>query len=131
MNKYTDLIQSKKLAEVFPGFRSDYGYVYSAGRDGDKWSELQYVKELILPCSMEYGIIYAWNLSDILERLPAEIEGVYILTITKSLSDYMVRYRNSKKCLCNEMFTDASLLTALVDLTLWLHEQKYIGGQNG
>lgn len=145
MNKYTDLNQSKKLAEVWKDAETglihfehyDYGWVtgeVTTKSEKDYWDDVRFCGE---DCGdyKKVDCFPAFSISDILERLPAEVEGLgfaYLLTITKSVNNYMVRYQGLTRSLQNKYFSNESLLTALVDLTLWLHEQKYIGeGQNG
>lgn len=148
MNKYTTLEQSKKLAEVWKDAETEKVWVTWEGLN-----QLFYrIKEEgggnVLVGDLQ-GVIYsvaydevipAFQISDILERLPAEVEEDEYFTYTLEIS----KYKEGDKIMYLAFYDDAecgalgdfqsrheSLLTALVDLTLWLHEQKYIGGQNG
>ena len=94
MKAYTDLNQSKKLAEILPLESADmrYGYIapYELGNakfDGG-YDTVPYHKDFIEGCSLSPLIEFddelpCWSLAALLDVLPNEIRTFYEITIRK------------------------------------------------
>ena len=118
MKSYTDLKQSKKLAEFLPIESADMFY----------WCADHYPKEdwIIEVGTLDdnYECICAWSLAALLELLPKRIEivdNVYELSIYL----YGIYYWNiNNGNLCFESKDKDNLVDACYEAIVFLHEQK-------
>ena len=127
MKSYTDINQSKKLAEILPIESADYHYIaqgeesytypYSLSSDAIK----QYNGNIkYIPC---------WSLAALLEVLPYEIvlhkDESLILGIYKVDFQYFINYNNTYN---GEIYFETLLYDDFVDacyeMIIKLHEQK-------
>ena len=85
MKAYTDIEQSKKLAEILPIESADMHYatwtILVSPNQGSTIKDLQ----------EEYGnqIIPCWSLAALLEQIPSDLLGSNTLTIEKDDSEYL------------------------------------------
>lgn len=126
MTNYTTLEQSKALYAIFGDVETEKVWAQINPTMNGHW-------ELIGNAGVKTQIP-AHTLSTLLDRLPAEIKekGVlYFLMMLKLDKDkYIVQYFSGalKKTLV--LFNEGEpLLAALVNLTQWLHENKYLEGK--
>ena len=110
MKAYTDISQSKKLAEILPLESADMPYYYD--RDND----------VEIPC---------WSLAALLEQLDDNITNDngndLILEIHKEDGLYYLNYRDRQEWQ-DDIETDYydDLVDACVEIILKLHEQKLL-----
>ena len=117
---FTNLEQSKKLAEILPIESADLGYRYiKRSQDGvDYYTEetlpYQYANYVGIPC---------WSLAALLEVLPHRIDEICELDIGKLSGNdgWYVCYDG-----IDRFFTNSNLIDACYKMILKLHEQKLI-----
>ena len=125
MKSYTDLEQSKKLAEILPIESADQTWVRVAiaGPNLGIPEELQYRHNGDLPFEAYSGIgIPCWSLAALIDILPAGIKN-YTLHIIKDnvIKGYFCSYRNKQ----NEVFVSTSgfnVIDAVFEMIVHLKE---------
>ena len=127
MNKYTDLEQSKELYKIFPNA--------STGRWWEEWPDGKCEICQDINLAFKDSKLYPQHsLHSILELLPEEITkdrydsnivDNYVLRMGKRSAWYEWD-ANSYIYLDKITFSANDLLTALVDLSKWLHINQYI-----
>lgn len=127
MKAYTDLEQSKKLAEILPIESADM-YYYTVNGDWE-WYETPNVIER--RDDLEEHAIPAWSLAALLEILPDEIVDDNGYNILLNIEKYDLKYRVSYFTDLNwsdKITTDEyeCLVDACVEMVVKLHEQKLI-----
>lgn len=134
MKSYTDITQSKKLAEILPLDSADQTWeiIAIAGANLGVPEEMQYWHNGNTPCILNSKIgIPCWSLAALLEILPDEIiddNGDKIpIDIRKYDSKYLIAYRNDLKW-SDTIATDEyeNLVDACVEMILDLHKQKLL-----
>ena len=119
MKSYTDIEQSKKLAEILPIESADMGYRYiKQSQDGvDYYTEetlpYQYASYVGIPC---------WSLAALLEVIPERvIIPYYAPYLQKEDGKYHTAYGN------DELLCEAdNPIDACYEMILKLHEQKLL-----
>ena len=126
MKSYTDIEQSKKLAEILPIGSADMYYPYFGD---DKWGETARLGE-----ALEYSgkkDIPAWSLGALLDILESEIDGeegeTYQLNIEKDGTWWNVWYKE-RYDEANPIETESTeeLVDACYDTILKLKELKLL-----
>ena len=122
MKSYTDLEQSKKLAEILPFGSDDMCYPLPC-EEGDK------------PLLEEggFGSIPCWSLSALLNVLPYHLIVCnirYAFSMYKGLNKngetYMISYNNYNTDLClYETFYYNNPIDAAFEMVVWLKENEY------
>lgn len=120
MKGYTDLPQSKKLAEFLPLESADMCYPLPCG-DGDK----------PLLEQGDFGSTPCWSLSALLEIIPQEIfDGEYIINITEGRDEkWVITYdhrENRNHCFYGLSSGADNLVDACVEMVQMLHERKLL-----
>lgn len=118
MKAYTDLPQSKKLAEILPLESADMRYAPFG--DAHPWVWDEEVKLL------EKGSVPCWSLAALHELLPKRIE---IVDNVYELSFYLygIYYWNiNNGNLCFESKDKDNLVDACYEAIVFLHEQKLL-----
>ena len=109
IKSFTDLQQSKKLAEILPLESADMEYMFLK-EDGSKVSNIPFVKddeEPEWPSDSAYDFISCWSLAALLEVLPDEIsmgegyQNKYEINIRRhyggnNITLYQIAYGNNK-----------------------------------
>jgi hypothetical protein len=72
MKAYTDLDQSKKLAEILPLESADMEYMFLK-KDNSMVSEVPFVKDGYEEPDCSYNMVHCWSLTALLAILPNEI----------------------------------------------------------
>ena len=128
MKGYTDLSQSKKLAEFLPLESADMEYMFLK-EDGSKVSNIPFVKddeEPEWPSDSAYDFIPCWSLAALLDIIPYSIHKsdneFYRLGIDKGYNDYAVWYSNNGLTINNLDVTSDNFVDACVKMILKLHE---------
>ena len=92
MKSYTDLEQSKRLAEILPIESADMHY--SKDFDGSWFVDLAEYTSVKIPKyvdKVEEHLLPCWSLAALLEAIPQEIfDGEYIINITEGLNNRWV-----------------------------------------
>lgn len=124
MKAYTNLEQSKKLAEILPLESADMCW----GIDDDtmQYDDKPYLnpykdytaKEYYIPC---------WSLAALLEVLPRSLDDRYNFELGNPLgnSDWYIIYVDTNHLIKNAVVHD-NLIDAAVEMIFKLHEQKLI-----
>lgn len=99
MKSYTDLPQSKMLAEILPHNTADNTWkrIAIAGSNLNVSEELQYIHDGDMPFCYYSGIgVPCWSLAALLDVIPQEIfNGEYIINITEGLDNrWVLTYDN-------------------------------------
>lgn len=136
MKAYTDIEQSKKLADILPLESADQTWMRVAivGTNLNVPEELQYMHNGDIPFQYYKSIgIPCWSLAELLEQLKDRIicdDGRdYILSIYKEMSKYKISYHDSASGgWRNDIETDYydNLIDACYEMILKLHEQKLL-----
>lgn len=111
---YTDLEQSKKLAEILPLESADMEYMFLK-KDGSKVSNVPFVKDGFEEPECCYTFIPCWSLSALLDVLP-EIVSNESLFIETYAALWHIGYRNIYAARA------ANLVDACYEMILKLHE---------
>ena len=117
MKAYTNIQQSKKLAEILPKESADQTWeiIAIAGANLGVPEEMQYWHNGNTPCILNSKIgIPCWSLAALLD--------VYPMVVGKDLDMYCC-WQNSKN-LCSKHYDNP--VDAVVELIMKLHEQKLI-----
>ena len=120
IKSYTDISQSKKLAEILPLESADMVYVHTTDLEGDEHYDIDFRNNQPL----FEDDIPAWNLAALLELLPKRLEimdNVYELSVYL----YGLYYWNIiNGNLCFESKDKDNLVDACYEAIVFLHEQK-------
>lgn len=130
IKSYTDIEQSKKLAEILPLESADMHYATWAILDGEfiispnQGSTIEDLQE-------DYGnqIIPSWSLASLLSILPDTIngtEGYCRLTIDKEGDAYNISYDDILSGESTILFAEYSLIDACVEMIVKLHKQNML-----
>lgn len=117
MKLYTDLEQSKKLAEILPPESADM-YYYTINGDWE-WYETPNVIER--RDDLDEHTIPCWSLAALLQVLPNRVDSYrLILGKLESNDGWYIGYTRAD-CIAN-----SNLCDACVEMILKLHEQKLL-----
>ena len=125
IKSYTDLEQSRKLAEILPLESADAFYPW---RELMKDYDSIYVPEKMLMSDIEENDILAWSLAALLEQLPYEVcddDGVaWYLKMDKENDIYQLIYIKNNYGFTENIHTDMHehFIDACYELILKLHE---------
>ena len=130
MKSYTDIEQSKRLAEFLPLESADMCYK-CIGEDPydvilrpySEWKE-EYKGLLV---GKEVDVIPCWSLAALLALIPTDDKKDEYYVDTESHSDYhTVSYRNCWDGCIHSEYSEESLLDAAFEMVCWLKENKKI-----
>ena len=119
MKSYTDITQSKKLAEFLFIESADGFYEAQHNPLTDKWEYIFFTDN---KWASEEVVIPAWSLAALLDILPNGTETHK--QVNESISCYFVEVYNNKKYFSTERYDN--LLDACYDMILKLHEEKLL-----
>lgn len=127
MKSYTDLEQSKKLAEILPLESADMEYMFLK-RDGSKVSNVPFVKDGFEEPECCYIFISCWSLAALLSVIPKHIKDYNVLRIDISDNDFAIWYDEIGYGVNNDLpnITMESAVDACVEMIIKLHEQKIL-----
>ena len=117
MKSYTDLEQSKKLAEIFPIESADMYY------SNHSLENYYCPTPLIGRYSEIHDQIPCWSLAALLDVLPDELEEGYYLTLFKERMEYCCCYEDNNGDSFKHTFAD-NPIDACVEMILMLKELK-------
>ena len=97
MKSYTDLEQSKRLAEILPLESADMFYCYGMDIHTKKW-DYDIVPTIIdISNQIDIGDIPCWSLAALLDALPeGVIENYYAPNLQKENGKYSIAYGNEE-----------------------------------
>jgi len=131
IKSFTDLSQSKKLAEILPLESADCFWDYDEMQKFHRisWFEDGYNKESQL--MLNENNICAWSLAALLEAIPQEIfDGEYILNITEGCDNRWAltydHFENRNHSYFGLSICADNLIDAFYKLILKLHERKML-----
>ena len=127
MKSYTDLEQSRKLAEILPIESADMHWQYIEEDNGQlQW--FCFPKDFSIN---KHNTVLAWSLAALLEIIPSEIfSGEYIINITEGLDNkWCITYDNIDNK--NHSFYGLSssadnLIDVCYEIILELYERKLL-----
>lgn len=123
MKAYTDLEQSKKLADILPLESADFFWIIGhLHTDGPRYEIIRPRNEVsevekYWPC---------WSLAALLEIIPKDIEGLNRLRIDLDNEDFSIWYDDLKGYGVNDKLPDITLkepVDACYEMILNLHEK--------
>lgn len=125
MKAYTDIKQSKKLAEILPLESADMVYVHTVDLEGDEHYDIDFRNNQPL----FEDDISAWSLVALLEQIPSDL-GSNTLTIEKCDSEpfkYGLNYHDRwgrEDDIQTKYYDD--LVDACYEMIIRLHKQKLL-----
>jgi hypothetical protein len=136
MKAYTDLEQSKKLAEILPLESADMTWCNNSIKGinyTDKFSANLYtVKEMkdvfdeaLVGWDKYWELVPCWSLSALLDILPDEVGDNHYLTLDKEGKEYCCCYEDNNGNSFRHCFSD-NPVDACYKMVLKLHEQKLL-----
>lgn len=123
MKSYTDLEQSKKLAEFLPLESADYHYI----AQGEKSYHYSYSlsNDAIEQYNGDIKYIPCWSLSALLDVLPDEVGDNHYLTLDKEGKEYCCCYEDCNGNSSLHVFA-SNPIDACVEMILKLKEKNLI-----
>ena len=119
MKSYTDLEQSKKLAEILPLESADIEYMFLK-KDGSKVSNVPFVKDEFEEHECCYTFIPCWSLAALFGVLPT-IDDKFEPQLHRSLDKYRCTYEGEEDSSGLWRVAD-NPIDACYDIILKLHE---------
>lgn len=121
IKSYTDIEQSKKLAEILPIESADM--FYSAGNDTQPTFRLHSYGHI-----MSDKDVCAWSLAALLGVIPKRIKHYNVLTIDISENEFAIRYDEIAYRVNNDLpdITKDNPVDACYEMILKLHELKIL-----
>jgi hypothetical protein len=127
MKSFTNLEQSKKLAEILPLESADMEYMFLK-KDGSKVSNVPFVKDGFEEHECCYIFISCWSLAALIDILPQSIEFKGDNYYLRFMKDY-VEYANDEVSLTGVFLWttgNGNLVDACVEMIEKLHKQKLL-----
>ena len=125
---YTDLEQSKQLAEILPIESADMEYMFLK-KDGSKVSNVPFVKDGFEEPECCYIFIPCWSLTALLEVIPKRIKDCAIFRMDMGENDFAIWYDNLDSGTVDENLPDIttnSPIDACYEMIIKLHEQNLL-----
>lgn len=134
MKGYTDLEQSKKLAEFLPLESADRFYMFESINGEPHYHPIIITEHMnrnfIISEHNSGGGVISWSLTALLEIIPYTIyksdNEFYRLGIDKGYNDYAVWYNNNGFTVDDLDVTSDNFVDACVEMIIKLHEQKLL-----
>ena len=126
IKSFTDIEQSKKLAEILSLESADGFYEAQQNPTTGEWEDLLFVGN---EWASEEVVIPAWSLSALLGVIPKYIEGSNRLRIDLDNVDFSIWYDDLNGYGVNDKLPDITLkepVDACVEMLFKLHEQKLL-----
>lgn len=139
IKSYTDLNQSKKLAEILPIESADMYYQYALPKSDKirynpilgnpiealEWYNKGYIHFGKNPLTLNEYCIPCWSLSALLGLMPTDDKKDEYYVVIESHSDYhTVSYRNCWDGCVHSDYSEESLLDAAFKMICWLKENN-------
>lgn len=124
MKSYTDLEQSKKLAEILPLESADMWYQHIGYSIINGTEKLRYFPMVIRDCVSDEDIP-CWSLSALLDVLPDEVGDNHYLTLDKEGKEYCCCYEDCNGNSSLHVFA-SNPIDACVEMILKLKEKNLI-----
>lgn len=126
MKSYTDLPQSKKLAEILPLESADMVYQSIEDEYGDgEWESIPRNHSLNIGYDND---VRCWSLAALLNVIPKHIDEFNVLRIDISTNDFAIWYDKIGFGVNNDLpdITRESAVDACFEMIIHLHEQKLL-----
>ena len=126
MKSYTDIEQSRKLAEKLPIESADMYYCYGMDIHTKVWSfdDTPTIIDNSNQIDVDYDIP-CWSLAALLEALPDELEDNHFLTLLKEKDEYCCCYEDINGNSFTHVFA-GNAIDACYEMILKLHELKML-----
>lgn len=126
MKAYTDLKQSKKLAEILPLESADMHWQYIEEDNGQlQW--FCFPKDFSIN---QYNTVLAWSLDALLNSVPQEIIDEYVINITEGCDNRWVltydSFENRHHSYYGLSSSADNLVDACYEMIIKLNEQKLL-----
>lgn len=126
IKSYTDINQSKKLADILPPESADMCYLSKDGRGIEFFEE-----PVVNDGTLEDDDIPCWSLAALFGVIPKEIfDGEYVINITEGCDNRWVLtydHCDNRHYSHHELFSGAdSLVDACYEMIIKLHKQKLL-----
>jgi len=125
IKSYTDIEQSRKLAEILPLESADMWWLYVTAQDKHIAMMYEEPDPHYLARMESYGIkdaaIRCWSLAALLSVLPDELEDNDFLTLQKEKNEYCCCYEDINGNSFRHIFA-SNPVDACVDMILRLHK---------
>ena len=118
MKAFTDISQSKKLAEILPLESADMYY------DVDSYG-VQTTPEVLITSVVRKKDIPCWSLAALLNVLPDEVGDNHYLTLDKEGKEYCCCYEDNNGNSFRHCFSD-NPVDACYEMIIKLHEQNIL-----
>ena len=117
IKSYTDISQSKKLAEILPLESADMGWYYSRNPQAAR-------NQMWLGTKAENADIPCWSLAALLDVIPKQIKDCNVLRIDISENEFAIWYDEIGYGVNNDLpnITTESAIDACYEMILKLHE---------
>ena len=125
MKAYTDIEQSKVLAEILPIESADMYYCYSMDIKAKEWSYDITPTIIDEENKLDIGDISCWSLAALLESMPYEIDDNHFLTVESEGNEYCCCYEDINGNSFRHEFAD-NPIDACVEMVVKLHEKGLI-----
>jgi hypothetical protein len=118
IKSYTDIEQSRKLAEILPLESADMGWYYSRNPQAAR-------NQMWVGTKAENADIPCWSLAALLNVLPDEVGDNHYLTLNKEGKEYCCCYEDNNGNSFRHTFAD-NPVDACYEMILKLHELKIL-----
>lgn len=128
MKNYTDIEQSKKLAEILPLESADMSWYKETKMFPFELHTLPYSKHFVRN-DVDDELLPCWSLAALLQIIPKDIEGLNRLRIDIDNVDFSIWYDDLKGYGVNDKLPDITLkepVDACYEMVLKLHESKLL-----
>lgn len=130
MKSFTNVEQSKKLAEILPIESADMEFMFLK-TDGTMVSNVPFLKEETDEPDCSYKLVPCWSLAALINVIPQEIfDGEYIINITEGLDNRWIitydHHENKHHSYYGLSSGADNLVEGCVEIIIKLHERKLL-----
>ena len=130
MKAYTDLEQSKKLAEILPLESADMCYIKHSSSDNPNWEFNEDFPPMILgnvPINeITAETLPCWSLASLLDVLPDTITNNNGIAFKLNIKKNIIEYSNPSLYLIHKFVKSDNLIDACVEMIIKLNKLKML-----